>query len=338
MLQHDDNILAGDGGQSMTGDRTALVGHVGRTGVRFALTDPSGTLLEETARDYEAERHATISAALMAFKDDCGLTSLPRRCALAVAGIPRGETVSVTSSRWFISKAGLTAILQRPPLVINDLAAKVWTVGASGEGHVEAAGERAPSSGPGTYVLIGMGNGLGVAAFIRDEQQSLTIVSSEAGHSDLVDPSPEMAPIVERIRSENRFCSAESLLSSDGLAAIYNVLIDGEQHMARAASAEEVIAAASRGQERAEKACILYTRALWRFAANLVLIYGAWDGLFFTGRIARALRGQLANPQVRQNAAVAGPFANILRNVPAGLLLLEHSTLRGAAEALRSRD
>lgn len=322
----------------MTGDRTALVGHVGKTGVRFALTDPSGTFLEETVRDYEAERHATISAALMAFKDDCGLTSLPRRCALAVAGIPRGETVSVTSSRWFISKAGLKAILQRPPLVINDLAAKVWTVSASAEEHIEAAGGKAPSAGPGTFAVIGMGKGLGVAAFIRDEQQSLTIISSEAGHSELVDPSPEMAPIVDRIRSDNRFCSAESLLSSDGLVAIHNALGDGKQAMARETSAEDVIAAALRGDEQAERACTLYTKALWRFAANLALIYGAWDGLFFTGRIARALRVPLANPQVRQSSVVAGPFANILRNVPAGLLLLEHSTLRGAAEALRSHD
>lgn len=303
--------------------------------MRFALTDSSGTFLEETVRCYEAERHATISAALMAFKDDSGLTSLPRRCALAVAGIPRGETISVTSSRWFISKAGLAAILQRPPLVINDFAAKVWTVSASDVDQIEPAGANVPSAGPGTFAVIGMGKGLGVAAFIRDEQQSVTIIASEAGHSELVDPSPEMAPVVDRIRSENRFCSAESLLSSEGLAAVYNVLRDG-QHKGRASCADEVIEAASRGDEQAMRACTLYTKALWRFAGNLALIYGAWDGVFFTGRIARALRDTLANPQVRQSSVVAGPFANMLRSVPAGLLLLEHSTLRGAAEALRS--
>lgn len=321
----------------MIRDRTALVGHVGRLGVSFALTDRSGALREETVRPYEAARHATISAALMAFKDESGLTSLPRRCVLAVAGIPRGDTISVTSSRWFISKTGLTAILQRPPLVLNDFAAKVWAVSASGPDHIEPAGEAAPSSGPGTFMVVGMGSGLGVAAFIRDEKDQITIIPTEAGHSELVDHSPEMAPIIDIVRKQNRFCSAESLLSSNGLAAIYNAL-PGRQSEDRLAAAEEIMEAASNGDEQAARACLLYARALWRFAGNLTLIYGAWDGLFFTGRIVKALRATLSNPDVRQSFVITGPYANMLRAVPAGYLLIDHSTMRGAAEAIRRQD
>jgi glucokinase len=322
----------------MTVDKTALVGDVGRSGVTFALTDRKGVLRPETIRTYEAARHTTISAALMAFKDDSGLTSLPRRCGLAVAGVPRGDTISVTSSRWFISKAGLATILQRQPLVLNDFAAIVWAVGADDAAGIEAAGDKAPGAGPGTFAVVGTGSGLGVAAFVRDEAGGVTAMPTEAGHSELIDPSPELAPIIESIRLVNRYCSAESLLSSNGLATIYNALAEHRSGGGGACSAEDVFAAAALGDKQAEKASALFAKALWRFAGNITLIYGAWDGVFLAGPIVAALRTTLAKPDVRQSFVVAGPYANLLRTVPAGFLLIDNVVLHGTAEAVRHQS
>jgi glucokinase len=323
----------------MTADKTALLGDVGRAGVRFALTDARGNFIEETVRAYAADRHTTISAALMAFKDQAGLATLPRRCALAVAGVPRGDTISVTSSRWFVSKAGLTAILQQPPLVINDFAANVWAVSAAGPASVQALnGGSAPSTGRGTFVVLGIESGLGVAAFIRDEQGSVIVLPTEAGHAEMVDDSPEIAPLTAAIRRKSRCWSAETLLSCSGLAGLRNELGAQQDCPARMETGQEVIHAAGQGDPLSQKAAMLFAKALWRFAGNLVLIYGAWDGVVLTGALVNSLREILASDQVRQSFAITGPYAVMLRKVPVGILLLDHSILRGAAEAIRHQD
>jgi glucokinase len=79
----------------------------------------------------------------------------------------------------------------------------------------------------------------------------------------------------------------------------------------------------------------LFAKALWRFAGNLALIFSAWDGVFLTGGIINSLRSTMALPEVRQGFVIPGPFAHYLGEVPAGILVMEDSELRGAAEVLR---
>ena len=318
---------------TMSEGKTAVVGYVAQTKASFALTDDTGLLREDTIRDFHASAHTTVSGALMAFKEEAGLASLPSRCALAVAGMPRGDTISVTNSRWFISRSGLTAILQRPPLVLNDFAANAWAVSAAGTNEIEAAGAAAPT-GPGTFLVIGVGRGLGTAAFIRDDEAHITVLPTEAGHAELVACSAEITPFIDMLRARRRHLSAEALLSCAGMAALRNAVAEQQGNRSQLASSEEVIRAAAVGEPESQKAIGLFAKALWHYAGNLTLIFGAWDGVFLSGAIVSALRSILAQPEVRQGFIIPGPYANLLRNVPAGFLLLDNCELRGAAEAL----
>lgn len=318
-------------------DKTAVVGEIGKASARFALTDASGNFIQSSVRTYGAESHNTISGALMAFKDECGLPVLPGRCALAVAGVPRGDTISITNSRWFISRSGLAAMLKQPPLVINDFAANVWAVSATHQRDLQAAGAEAPSNGSGTFVVIGMGAGLGVAAFMRAEDGTVSVMPTEAGHSEFTDESPEIAPYLPAIRREARGSHAEGLLSLRGLASLRNAIAAEQGQSPRVETGEQVLQAASRGDPHARKAADLFGKSLWRFAGNLTLIYGAWDGVFLTGAMVNALRSVLRQAENRQRFVVPGPYATMLRNVPAAFLLLDHSELRGAAEAIRNQ-
>lgn len=314
--------------------KTAVVANIARTSITFALTGADGRLRPETVHRYDSAAHATVSGAFFAFSKETGLSGLPKRCGIAVAGVPRGDTISVTNSRLFISKSALKAVFDQW-LVINDFAANAWSVSTADPGLVQPAGAAAPGARPGTYLVIGMWHGLGVAAFIRDTGGHVTVLPTEAGHAELVDSAPEIAPLVEIIRRRNGHCTAETLLTSQGMAALANVLAGQQGGAARYRSAEDVIAAAGRGDCAARKASVLFAKALWRYAGNLTLVFGAWDGLFLTGRIVDALRPVLALPEVRQGYVIPGPFANLLHDVPAGFLLIENSELHGVAEALR---
>jgi glucokinase len=321
--------------ETMDEGKTAVVGRVGQANASFAVTDGGGFFREDTIKHFDANDYTTVSGALMAFKDEMGLASLPPRCALAVAGVPRGDTISVTNSRWFISRSGMTAILQRSPLVMNDFAANAWAVSAAGDDEIQPTGAAAPGSGPGTFLVVGIGIGLGTAAFIRDDQGAITVLPTEAGHAELVACSAEITPLIDILRFGRRHLSAEAVLSCAGMAALRNAIAEQQGNTTQFNSSDEVVRAATLGEAESVKAVDLFAKALWHYAGNLTLIFGAWDGVFMTGGIVDALRSTLAQPEVRQGFIIPGPYANLLRNVPAGFVLMDNCELRGAAEALR---
>src|SRR6184192_1572563 len=116
-MQHAESLLTP---QRAPEGLTAIVGDIGRQTIRLALTDSVGELRRETIKAYEAATQSTISDALTTFVRECGLNVLPRRCALAVSGATRGDTISITNSRWFVSRSGLRSMLQGDPILIND--------------------------------------------------------------------------------------------------------------------------------------------------------------------------------------------------------------------------
>ena len=95
--------------------KLALLAEIGSRAVRLGLTGEDGRLRRDTIRSYSPEEQSTISGALGAFADASHLPRLPRRCAIAVSGTPVGDTISVTNSRWIVSRSGLAAMLQAPP-------------------------------------------------------------------------------------------------------------------------------------------------------------------------------------------------------------------------------
>ena len=84
----------------------AIVGDVGRQTIRLGLTDHAGELRTDTIRAYPSATQSTISGALTTFARECGLASLPRRCALALSGAPRGDTI------WMIQTHPINNVFQ----------------------------------------------------------------------------------------------------------------------------------------------------------------------------------------------------------------------------------
>lgn len=315
--------------------KLAVIADVGRRAVRLCLTDDLGRLRPETLRSYEPSQQSTISGALSAFGRECELHSLPRRCAIAVSGAPVGDVISITNSRWFISRSGLSAMLQMPPLILNDFAAIAWAISASEAGaQVETvAGAPLDLARLGTRCLIGVGSGLGVAVISRDSRGHVNVLPTEAGHCHFPGEVPELRPLLQRLRTKGPV-AAEDLISARGLLTIYQVVIESDASVARANDAAGIVRLATQNDASARKAVDHFCRALWYFAGNMVLAYGAWDGVMLTGSIADALRGLIRLPELSADFVVAGPYQRQLREVPRALVTLDHAELHGAARAL----
>lgn len=159
----------------------AIVADVGRTALRIGITDDACSLVSESVRTLSPEAEPTVSGAISGLAREHGLVGGGIPLAIAVSGMPRGDMISVTNGRWRISRPGLTAMLQREPLILNDFAANAWAISDMRVSFLEplSAGQLDPQR-PGTYCIIGIGSGLGVALMSRDASGRVTVVPTEA--------------------------------------------------------------------------------------------------------------------------------------------------------------
>lgn len=278
-----------------------IVADIGRNTIRVGLTNDHGRLDYGSVREYDPAAQPTIAAAISTFGRDIGLKSLPQRACIAVSGSPRGEIISVTGSRWILSRAGLTAMLRASPLVINDFAANVW---AMSDPH--CSGQIDPMTPtvvrpdlPGTYCMIGLGSGLGVAIMSRDEYGLVNVLPTEAGHMGLMHGVEGANRILDRLSVKGAPVTAEMLFSGGGLLSTYKAICDLEGRPITCTSLSQLLSPATMSSDRAAgKTFDVVGRAFWHFAGNIALAYGAWDGLILTGSIAAALRNTLRRPDL----------------------------------------
>ena len=314
----------------------AVLGDIGRKRLQFALTDTAGRLRPETIRHYDARTAVTVSGAVQRFQADAGIAALPGRSAIAVAGLTRGDTVSITQTRLIVSRVGLAAMFGQPPLLVNDCAAGAWALAdeAARPQEVFAGPPDLSTRRPGCYCLIGATTGLGVAVLTRDAGGGVTVLPTEAGHAGLAAGSREIADLVARAFPDRHPVVAEEWVSAPGLLACYGALHRQASTRPIATSPEEVTGRIATDPV-ARQACVLFARALWAQAGSLALTYGAWDGVFLTGKLAVALRAILRQPDVGAAFALPGKYTRLLTTVPRALVGGDHPELRGAAEALR---
>ena len=321
--------------------KLALVSDFGRTTVRVGLTDDQGRLDHSTVKEYDPSAQPTISTAITAFGAEMGLKQLPRRAAIAVSGVPRGETISITNSRWILSRQGLAAMFQGAPLILNDFAANAWAMSASHIGaHMEAlCGPTVKAQQVGTFCIIGIGSGLGVAMMSRDEHGFVSVVPTEAGHMGVMDGLPELEPVLAKMRRGKAPVTAENLISGPGLLAIYEALCEIRGRPAGGKTLHDLLAPSMmRGEPIIAEALELFTKGFWHFAGNMALGYGAWDGMILTGSITAALKPTLRRPELYRQFAIEGPYARRLKDIPTATASFKHAELEGAAVALLVDD
>ena len=75
----------------------------------------------------------------------------------------------------------------------------------------------------------------------------------------------------------------------------------------------------------------MWTEHLGAFCGDLAMAFGAWDGVFLTGAIARFLHPQLSDPGFRQRMEAKAAFRRQLGDVPVALVNRNDLELLGAA-------
>jgi glucokinase len=315
----------------MSGDGIGLVADIGRQSVRFALSGgPAGIAPRET-RSYHTADHATFTSALLAYLTEVGQRDAILPSVLAVAGAARGDLINLTGSRWYISLSGVEAVLRSRPRALNECAATALALTTLGQSAFTPVGAQStrPVRPGGNYIVVSIGTGLGVAALVTGPNGKLLPIASEAGHMSFSPNSPDEEKFAAYVRARGAV-SAETLLSANGLVAAYAALAEGGKTVG---SPEEVTRSAGRDPV-ATTAVRMVAGYLGAFIGNLVLTFGAWEGVYLTGPIARALHMQFSDPRFRNRIEAKDAFRRQLGDVPVAIVNQSGLELMGAAAAL----
>lgn len=311
-------------------DGLALVADIGRQSVRFGLTGGEQGIMPRDVRKFLTAEHPTFTSALVAYLNDLGLQDARLPSVLAVAGAARGDLINLTGSRWYISLSGVEAVLRVRPRALNECAANalaLTTLPPSAFTSLPGPGVRTVEPG-GNYVVIGSGTGLGVAALITAGDR-LVPVQSEAGHMAFAPQTADEQKFAEYCIARGHAVDVESLISAGGLMMAYEALSGGK----KLPKPEDVTRGVGRDPvcTRVVKMFVEYMGA---FAGDLAMAFGAWDGVFLTGAIARALHPQLCDPGFRRRMEAKAAFRRQLGEVPVALVNRNDLELVGAAAAL----
>lgn len=315
----------------MSGDGIGLVADIGRQSVRFALSGGDAGIAPRDTRSYNTADHATFTSALLEYLAEVGQRDAVLPSVLAVAGAARGDLINLTGSRWYISLSGVEAVLRSRPRALNECAATALALTTLGQSAFTPVGTqpiRTVQPG-GNYIVISVGTGLGVAALVTGSNGKLVPIASEAGHMTFSPGSPEEEKFAAHVRARGA-ASAETLLSANGLVTAYAALAEGGRTVR---SPEEVTRSAGRDPV-ATAAVRMVAGYLGAFIGNLVLTFGAWEGVYLTGPIARALLVQLNDPRFRTRLEAKDAFRRQLGDVPVAIVNQSGLELMGAAAAL----
>lgn len=321
----------------------ALVGDIGGTNARFALTDPAAPQprfeQEQTLGDGE---FGSLQDAARHYLDVTG--ARPKRAALAIASPIEGDAITLTNRNWSFRRSGLQAALGLDNLLlINDFAAIAWAAP-----HL-AASDRLPIHGepatppPGPVTLIGAGTGLGVALLTGSMARGWHVVPTEGGHAGFAPTDDEERAIDTWLRARYGRVSNERALSGDGLCSIDACLrgitpVPAHVPQPGLRKADDITAAALDGSDaNAKRALERFCRIYGTVAGDAALLHGANTVLIAGGVVLHFLDFFRASGFM--DAFVAkGRHVAYMQRMAVQVVTHPNPGLLGAAVAVRTAD
>lgn len=330
----------------------ALVGDIGGTNARFALTDlssPTVELLE--AKSLPNADFASVQHAMEHYLS--GVGAKPERVALAVACPVGNDEIRLTNRAWSFSRSELQRTLGLDELrMLNDFGAVAWAIPALQREHlVTLHGDPAPPM-RGPISVLGPGTGLGVALIVGSHDHGWHAVETEGGHVGFSPVGDEERAISAWLTAQHGRTSTERLLCGKGLSEIDAVLRGasavlpaqmpqpGEASLLKPALREpaEIVAAALQGHDLASRRTLArFCSVLGSVAGDCALIHGARTVVIAGGIVPRFIPF-LRSSAFRERFLAKGRLAASLESIPIHVITHPNPGLLGAATALRAKE
>ncbi|MEM9838579.1 MAG: glucokinase [Pseudomonadota bacterium] len=315
-------------------DREVLVGDIGGTNARFAVSQPDGTLRD--VKVLKVEDFSQFDKALAHYIE--ALSERPSVLCIASAGAKRGDEVHLTNAPWSLGESALGRQFGFAAVrIINDF-----------EAQARFAGSMEPSDGfplksgkpvPGAPVLtVGPGTGFGQALFVpgHGPSSSHQVVATEGGHRLLPVRTDRELALFKRLEAKLG-CPPilEEALSGRGIVNLYHSLMQdrGEEPYPIEPPAITEAALAGPGAER--DTLLWFLELLACAAADACFATGARGGVVVSGGIVPRITDLIEEADFAGHFARDGILSEYLADVPVTLITEPYAALYGTADHLR---
>ena len=325
-----------------------LAGDIGGTNARLAYFQPqNGHLRLVSERVFPSREHSELGEIVTKFLDDTG--TRPQAACFGIAGPVRNGRVETSNLPWVVEQSRIAQQIHLPAtLLINDLEASAWGIGALAPGDLVPL-NRVSGPATGNQAVIAPGTGLGEAGLFWDGERH-HVFACEGGHADFGPQGDLQIELIRFLKERFGHVSYERILSGPGLVNVYQFLRDsgcGKESAEMAAALQKGDPAAVISQAAIEGSCPLAAQALdvWisvygAEAGNLALKVMATGGLFLAGGISPKILAKLTGPLFMQTFLDKGRLRPLLEAIPVQVVTNDRAGLIGAARcaAVRGRQ
>jgi glucokinase len=315
-----------------------LAGDIGGTNARLALFDVrNGQFNLVTATIFPSRNYSGLDQIVSEFVQTSGVR--PAQACFGVAGPVTNGEVETSNLPWKIQSRRLAAELKiNKALLINDLEATGWGVGALSANDLVALTQISDTAG--NQALIAAGTGLGEGGLYWDGSRH-HVFASEGGHCDFAPADNLQLELFRYLHARYGHVSYERVLSGPGLVNIFEFLRDsGRGKVPSWLSAEmkvmdpaaAISAAAMEGKcPLSEQAMDIFVSIFGAEAGNLGLKIKATGGVFLAGGIAPKILPKLATPLFLDAFLNKGRLRHLMEVMPVKVIINDKLALLGAA-------
>ena len=322
-----------------------LAGDIGGTNARLAYFQPqNGQLRLVSERVFPSREYSELGEIVSKFLE--GAAIRPDVACFGIAGPVHNGRVETSNLPWVIEQSRLAKQIQLPATVlINDLEANAWGIGALNPQDLLPLNQVAPSAG--NQAVIAPGTGLGEAGLFWNGSQH-QVFACEGGHADFAPQGELQIELLEFLASRYGHVSYERVLSGPGLVNVYEFLRGkgcGDEpagfsaQLAQADPAAAISRAALNGTNHlAEQALDLWTSVYGAEAGNLALKAMATGGIFLGGGISPKILPKLTGPLFMRAFLEKGRLRPLLESIPVQVITNDKAGLLGAARCAAAKS
>jgi glucokinase len=315
-----------------------LAGDIGGTNARLAYFQPqNGSLRLISERVFPSREYSELGEIVSKFLEDSA--ARPEVACFGIAGPVRNGRVETSNLPWIIEQSRLAKQIQLPAtLLINDLEANAWGIGALGPHDLVSLNRVSPSVG--NQAVIAPGTGLGEAGLFWNGSR-YEVFACEGGHTDFAPQGDLQIELLRFLAGRYEHVSYERILSGPGLVNVYEFLRsegcgDEPAGFAGQLAEEDRAAAISRaamdGTNRlAEQALNLWITVFGAEAGNLALKAMATGGIFLGGGISPKILPKLTGPLFMRAFLDKGRLRPLLQSIMVQVIINDKAGLLGAA-------
>ena len=311
--------------------RRALVGDIGGTNIRLAITDIDELTISDFAMlssaDFDDPREA-IERYLKAIPDR------PDMVGLAIAGPVSDGYATMTNRPWIFDREQIRAAIQAEHVhFVNDFEALALALPHLTDYDLHQIGGGGPVRDA-PMVVLGPGTGLGVAALVNSPAGRVA-VATEGGHVTFGAESQEELALLRQIVPDG-FPGAEEIISGRGLVGLYRALSGRSEGEFRP---QDIVERALTNKDPlALRTLEQFVSWLGRFAGDIALAHGARGGVYIGGGIAPNIVDAMVTGGFRAAFNGKGPLSAYVGSIPVHVIKTgADAGLKGAAVALSQR-